>query len=49
MLGLCDDDDRGWLQDYLTDEELEELESEAHRAEDERSIPTPAERNPNLK
>lgn len=49
MLGLCDDDDRGWLQDYLTDEELEQLQIEQEQDDWERSIPTPAERNPNLK
>ena len=34
--------------ELYTDEELEELESEARRADDERSIPTPADRNPGL-
>ena len=43
------DDDAPLPGELYTPEELEEMESEARRADDERSIPTPAERNRNLK
>jgi len=35
--------------ELYTPEELEEMELEARRADDERSIPTPADRNPRLR
>ena len=43
------DDDSTNLQDYLTEEELEQLQIEQEQDDYERSIPTAAERNPNLK
>jgi hypothetical protein len=42
------DDDSTCLQDYLTEEELEQLQLEQEQDDWERSIPTPEERNPNL-
>lgn len=42
-------DDAPLPGELYTPEELEELESEARRADDERSIPSPADRNPHLK
>lgn len=43
------DDDSTCLQDYLTEEELEQLQLEQEQDDYERSIPTPEERNPSLK
>lgn len=43
------DDDSTNLQDYLTEEELEQLQIEQEQDDYERSIPTAAERNPSLK
>ena len=43
------DDDSTCLQDYLTEEELEQLQLEQEQEDYIRSIPTPEERNPSLK
>lgn len=43
------DDDNTNLQDYLTEEELEQLQLEQEQDDYERSIPTAAERNPSLR
>jgi hypothetical protein len=43
------DDDSTCLQDYLTEEELQQLQLEQEQDDYIRSIPTPEERNPSLK
>lgn len=43
------DDDSTCLQDYLTEEELEQLQLEQEQDDYIRSIPTPEERSPSLK
>ena len=48
VMYLADDDSTN-LQDYLTEEELEQLQIEQEQDDYERSIPTAAERNPSLK
>jgi hypothetical protein len=43
------EDDYEFAPDQLTDEEIQELESLADLADQEASVPTAQERNPNLK